>query len=179
MNKFNLCALASVLLWLIVVVCLTAKAEDEQMQVEPAPSVASVMEDIEIRAALIEADLDKPAAEPVVYSEWFRQNAQRLDDCEITHYCCEKRKHICGTGDGITSTGVPVTANWTCAVDQDVIPYGADVMVDHGDRVSFWSAQDCGGSVKGNHIDLAVETHSEALEAGTFTAAVYWMVRDE
>ena len=82
---------------------------------------------------------------------------------------------LCGTGDGITATGVPVTPDWTCAVDPSVIPFGADVMVDYGDSVAFYKAQDGGGAIKSNHIDLAVDTHQNALKAGKTTATVYWM----
>jgi 3D (Asp-Asp-Asp) domain-containing protein len=48
-------------------------------------------------------------------------------------------------------------------------------MVDYGDRVEFWKAQDCGIGVNGNHIDLAVETHAEAMEKGVEMATVYFM----
>ena len=118
---------------------------------------------------------DQPAQEPKTYANLFRENANVIENCKITHYCVEQHEHICGTGDGITSTGVPVTAGWTCAVDSSVIPYGAEVMIDYGDRVEFRKAQDCGGAIKGNHIDLAVENHAEALEMGITSARVYWL----
>lgn len=120
-------------------------------------------------------DVNKEAEEPVTYEDWFRENANVIPACKLTHYCTEQYEHICGTGDGITSTGVPVTAGWTCAVDPSVIPYGAEVMVDYGGTVEFWKAQDCGAAIKGNHIDLAVETHNEAKELGVKYATIYWM----
>lgn len=35
-------------------------------------------------------------------------------------------------------------------------------------------AEDVGSAVQGGHIDLAVETHAEALECGVDIATVYW-----
>lgn len=102
--------------------------------------------------------------------------AQRIDDVKVTFYCTEKRKHICGTGDGITASGTEVTAYHTIAVDPKVIPLGSTVLVDFGDGViHYFVAEDTGGSVKGNHIDIAFEGHQEALELGIKTATVWWI----
>lgn len=116
-----------------------------------------------------------PATGYANYDDWFIANAKVLENCEITYYCTEKRNHICGTGDGITATGTPVHPYISCAVDPSVIPYGSDVMVDYGDHVEFWVADDCGGAIKGNHIDLALPTHNEALEKGVLYATVYFV----
>lgn len=98
-----------------------------------------------------------------------------IDDCVVTYYCCEKRAHICGTGDGITATGAEATPGMTCAVDPAVIPFGSIVCVDYGDGVLHeYVAQDSGAWVNEDHVDLCVETHSEALELGRRTATVYW-----
>lgn len=175
MDKYKLCLWLSVLAWVAMVIWATATTA---ASVEPDAvsdyEIQSV-EDMILDAIIANADLDKPAAEPVTYEDWFRENAERIENCEITHYCCEKREHICGTGDGITATGVPVTPDWTCAVDPSVIPYGSDVMVDYGETVAFYKAQDCGPAIKGNHIDLAVESHTEATESGILTATVYFL----
>lgn len=177
MNRYKLALLLVILAWFVMlmyVLSVPVKSEDAA-DFEPVS-----LEDLALNAALAAADLDKPATEPVTYEGWFKVNASVIPSCEITHYCCEPYEHICGTGDGITSTGVPVTAGWTCAVDPSVIPYGAEIMVDYGDRVEFWKAQDCGGAIRGNHIDLAVETHEEAQQLGVKTATVYWLeVPDE
>ena len=102
--------------------------------------------------------------------------AHVIDECTITYYCSERYAHICGTGDGIAADGTPVLAWATCAVDPDVIPLGSTVLVDLGDGYGLRTlvANDVGGSVKGNHIDLCVATHEEALQLGRQTATVYW-----
>ena len=97
-----------------------------------------------------------------------------LGDYNITHYCVEKRAHICGTGAGITATGTQVTAGRTIAVDPRVIPYGTTVYIE---GYGFRTAEDCGGSVKNKHIDVAVETHSKAISMGTTTGGVWVLVK--
>ena len=55
------------------------------------------------------------------------------------------------TGDTITSTGT--TPKWgTIAVDPTVIPYGTKVYIPQFDKVFI--AEDCGGAIKGNKIDI-------------------------
>lgn len=96
-----------------------------------------------------------------------------IGEFKLTHYCCEKRKHICGTGDGITATGTQVTAGRSIAVDPNVIPYGTQVYIEgYGFRI----AEDCGGAVKKQHIDIAVETHKEALQMGVTNGGVWILV---
>ena len=154
-------------IWLLLVPVKSANGPVEQIYMS--------LDDVRLDSVIAVSDLDRPAQEPVTYEDWFRENASVISDCKITHYCCETYEHICGTGDGMTSTGVPVTAYWTCAVDSSVIPYGSEVMVDYGDSVEFYKAQDKGAWIRGNHIDLAVETHAEAEQLGILTATVYFL----
>ena len=91
---------------------------------------------------------------------------QYIGECTITHYCCEKYEHICGTGDGLTASGVPVAPGMV-AVDTDVIPMGSTVIIDG----TSYLATDRG--VTGNHIDIAVATHEEADALGVYAAEVW------
>lgn len=161
----TLVAWALMVAWLLVVPVRSTNTEVD----------VPTHEEIELDAALSDSDVNAEAQEPVTFEDCFRANAEVIDGCTITHYCVEKYEHICGEGHGMTYTGVPVTAGWTCAVDASVIPYGSEVMVDYGDHVEFYKAQDKGGAIKGNHIDLAVETHDLAEQLGTLTATVYFM----
>ena len=69
-----------------------------------------------------------------------------------------------------TATGERSQHLMTCAVDPTVIPYGSNVII-HGKngKVLRLKAIDCGGAVKGNHIDVfwdgaTVEGGAEWLE---------------
>lgn len=92
---------------------------------------------------------------------------------KITYYCCEPYEHICGDGDGLTATGIPV-APGIVAVDPEVIPYGTTVVIDGEEYL----AADCGGGIKGDRIDIAVPTHQEALELGVQYKEV-WMIDEQ
>ena len=95
---------------------------------------------------------------------------QYIGECTVTYYCCEPYAHICGDGDGLTATGIPVTPG-VVAVDPEVIPLGSTVIIDG----QAYLAADTGGTVRGNHVDIAVATHQEAEGLGTTTADV-WVV---
>ncbi len=87
---------------------------------------------------------------------------------KISHYCCEPYKHICGDGKGLTRTGIPVHPG-LISVDPNVIPLGSTIVIDGVE----YQAEDTGGMIKGNKIDMAVDTHQEALEMGVYWADVY------
>lgn len=78
----------------------------------------------------------------------------------VTAYCgCVK---CCGKTDGITATGTRATEGRTIAVDPNVIPYGTTVYING----QAYVAEDCGGAIKGNHIDMYFNSHEAALEWG-------------
>ena len=91
----------------------------------------------------------------------------KLGNFTITYYCaCEI---CCDKADGITATGTRVVEGQTIAVDPNVIPYGTKVII--GGHV--FTAEDCGGAIKQNHIDIYVNNHATALALGVANADVY------
>ena len=47
--------------------------------------------------------------------------------------------------------------------------------MDYGDgELHYYRADDTGSGVGGNHIDLCVGSHQEALDLGVRVADVYW-----
>ena len=75
-------------------------------------------------------------------------------------YCpCVK---CCGKSNGITATGVRAKEGRTVAVDTSVIPLGSTVIIDGKEYV----AEDVGGGIKGNKVDVFHDTHNEALRFG-------------
>lgn len=90
-----------------------------------------------------------------------------LGTFKTTAYCPCKG---CSEGWGRhTSTGAIATAGRTIAVDPKVIPYGSRVMING----VVYTAEDKGGGVKGNHIDIFYDTHAETRVHGTQMAEVY------
>ena len=100
--------------------------------------------------------------------------SHKLENVTITFYCCEERPHICGTGTGITASGRRVTPYVSCAVDESVIPLGSTIMIEYNGEMVYLRADDTGPTVKGDHIDIAVKEHSEALSLGVQTAYIWW-----
>lgn len=97
-----------------------------------------------------------------------------MGDFKITYYCTEAWDHICGNGDGLTATGTQITPGRTVAVDPTVIPYGTQLYIE---GIGWRTAEDCGGGVKGAHIDVAVETHDQAMSLGVNYEDVWILVK--
>lgn len=68
-----------------------------------------------------------------------------------------------------TASGTIPKAGRTIGVDPDIIPYGTVVIINDHEYV----AEDCGGGVNGNSIDIFFDDHNEALEFGRQTAEVF------
>lgn len=91
-----------------------------------------------------------------------------IEDCELTAYCpCAV---CCGKEDGITATGTAAQEGMTIAVDPDVIPLGSWVEIDG----HTYHAEDVGGAVNGNHIDIYFNSHDAAWDFGRRYANVRW-----
>lgn len=114
------------------------------------------------------------AAENELIEAALLARSHKLEGATITFYCCEERPHICGTGTGITASGRRVTPYVSCAVDTDIIPLGSTIMIEYNGEMAYLRADDTGTAVKGNHIDIAVKEHQEALSLGTKTADIWW-----
>lgn len=73
-------------------------------------------------------------------------------------------------GDGITSTGT--TPKWgTIAVDPKIIPYGSKVYIPKFNMT--FTAEDCGGAIKGNMIDIFMNSNKEAYKWGRHNIEIY------
>lgn len=103
--------------------------------------------------------------EPVYASE----HGEKLGKFVITAYCtC---RICCGvySGKNRTASGTVPTSNRTIAVDTSVIPFGTKVVING----QVYVAEDRGGAIKGNRIDMFFMTHKEALRWGRRTMDVY------
>lgn len=139
------------LLLILISSLMVFSCTPEEIQDEPTPEV----EVIEAGAEVI------GVGEPT--GEWVS-----LGTYTLTAYCpCTK---CCGQfANGITSTGVTARELHTIAVDPKVIPYGTEVLIDG----IIYTAEDCGGAIKNNRIDVYFDSHQEALNFGRQRADVY------
>ena len=92
--------------------------------------------------------------------------SQNVVNAEQHHYVL----HVVATaywthvgGHGIAYDGNPAVAYRTLAVDPNVIPLGSKV---HVPGIGWMLAHDTGSSIKGNRIDIAMESNQAAIKWG-------------
>lgn len=71
----------------------------------------------------------------------------------------------------ITATGTKPIFGRTIAVDPTIIPYGTRVYIPEFDKT--FVAEDCGGGIKGNKIDIYMNTEKECLNWGVQNITIY------
>lgn len=79
------------------------------------------------------------------------------------------------TGGGITATGTNARYG-AIAVDPSVIPYGTRMYIvsDDGKYIyGYATAEDCGGAIKGNKIDLYFDSYDTCIQFGRRSCTVY------
>lgn len=92
-----------------------------------------------------------------------------------TAYCTEQYQHVCGEGRGITASGQPIQADVTVAADQTLLPYGTVLYIE---GVGIRIVQDKGAGVQGYHLDVAVDTHENALAWSGYGEHRVWIIRE-
>lgn len=100
--------------------------------------------------------INTPIKEEIkIEEEVVEQQLEYLGKFLLTAYCpCE----LCSEGYGkMTSTGAIAEQGRTIAVDPNIIPYGTNVIIDGHTYI----AEDCGGAINDNHIDIFVENHED------------------
>ena len=132
----------------------TVQPVEKQSDAKPIQTSNETITEIQEPTILSEPEPTEPQKE-VIY----------LGEYNLTAYCpCEK---CCGSWafdrpDGIVygSSGEELKSGYSIAVDPSVIPYGTEVVIN---GVTY-RADDCGGAIKGNTIDVYFDTHEEALD---------------
>lgn len=129
-----------------------------------APETAAPSECVGVGREIVEV-VNKPECEPE-YTE---------KTVIATAYCSENYPHICNDGNPAqTASGTTPTPGRTIAVDPNIIPYGTEVVInDH-----VYIAEDTGGAIKGERIDILFPTHAEALEFGIQEMTVFVKLED-
>lgn len=90
-----------------------------------------------------------------------------LGEFDTTHYT--------HTGNRC-STGIYPKAGRTVAVDPKIIPYGTFLYIE-GKGVHI--AEDTGGDIKGNRLDVFVDSHNEAVKLGRKKVRVWRLSLDK
>lgn len=86
---------------------------------------------------------------------------------KLTYYCsCSV---CCGKSSGKTASGTYPVSGQTISVDPNIISLGSHVIINGHEYI----AEDTGGVIKGNVIDVYMNSHQAALQAGVQYAEVY------
>lgn len=140
-----------------------------------------LISEVEVSNEVVTAPVDKVVAigtkvpEPVVVAKAPTIVASRGSTPSGLSYSSSMRVTATAyAGDGITATGtVPVrnASGWsTIAVDRNVIPMGTRVYVEN---YGYAIAEDVGGAIKGNIIDVFMNSESDAIAWGRRTVTIY------
>ncbi len=132
--------------------------------VSPSPSVPPSTEAPEQKPTTPPAEKPvEPEPQPPVDAS----NKEKLGSFKVTHYCpC----FFCsGSWGANTATGTVPVPGRTIAVDPSVIPLGSRVEING----HVYIAEDTGGAIRGNKIDIFVSDHTTALNSGVYYADVY------
>lgn len=90
-------------------------------------------------------------------------------ECSAYCGCVSCNGEYSDENGAMTATGVYAKPNHTIAVDPSVIPYGTKVIING----ITYTAEDCGGSIKGNKIDIFFDSHEAAMSFGLKTFEVF------
>ena len=134
----------------------------EQSTPQPAPSDSSVPENLFAGIMPVEGDgvITTASGEVLTYT-------QKLD-CVATAYSCDGKP-------GITYSGTPARVG-AIAVDPNFIPLGTKMYIVTNDGEYIYgiaTAEDIGGAVKGNIVDLYFDTFAECYQFGRRPCTVY------
>ena len=177
-KKAQLCRKILLISTAVTALFLTAKFSTKDVNkitavdtLEVATSSSSLLEPLSTSAD----DIIIPASAPIEV----KPELESLGEFVITAYCpcviccgewsAEYPSRVGTDYIQKTASGTIPTAERTISVDPSVIKFGAVVIVNGHEYV----AEDCGGAIKGNKIDIFFDNHEEALEFGRQTAEIF------
>ena len=172
-HNLILCAIIILIIILLVIGVLCCEHKDKRM-IETRKTAYEAKDDTKITIEIkTDKDGDTNQAVPPVSLGEFKLTA--YCSCKI---CCGKwanNRPLDENGNEIVygSIGERLKSGYSIAVDPSVIPYNSKVIING----KIYEAQDCGGAIKGNRIDVYHDSHSDALNFGVQYAEIF-LVRE-
>lgn len=151
-----------------------AKAEAEAAKTEAAQQAAASTTTSTQQSSSSNLVTEPVSAKTVAYSssllatDAIKNSSTALGNYKLTFYCpCELCNGVAGAK---TASGTTPTEGRTIAVDSSVIPLGSRVYIE---GYGVFIAEDTGGAIKDNKIDVFVSSHDRAYELGVQYANIY------
>ena len=165
--KLALCIINILINITIIVGCIYEKQQHKAVihSQQTAITKQQIKNNNETKKIETETDkgVDAQAAKPVSLGK-FKLTA--YCPCEI---CCGEWASNRPSGVVYGAIGEELKEDYSIAVDPKVIPYRTEVVIND----KTYKAQDCGGGIKGNEIDIYFEDHNDALNFGVQYAEVF------
>ena len=190
-NKFNITSIVILLFLFFVVGIIVGFCMKQQVQAANTTTLTETTDSVTENTSVTESTTEESTTEattiyiaPVTTRETTTEelttikyedipNLRLIGTFRYYHYCREEYPHICNEGAPyLTKMETKPKANYTVAVDPSVIPLGTSLFING----KYYLAEDTGGSIKGNRIDICVDSHEEALSKGTGYVKVYEVV---
>ena len=163
-----ICICATLILGMVLLI-INLNAEAEPRTYAAVATCYTVAEEIAPEAkkraeAEEKAEIEEPMdndTEPLKYAGNFK----------ITYYCA--CSYCCGPNAcGITASGTKATEGRTVGADTNIFPLGTHIYIEGmGELI----VEDTGSAVKGNILDVFVDSHNKALQLGVDYKDVYIM----
>lgn len=123
-------------------------------------------------------DTPEPVTEPVISDGYITlPSGEVLTYTHTAQIRATAYTHTDAGCDFITSTGTTVHRG-TVAVDPRYIPYGTRMFIVSNDGAYVYGisvAEDCGGAIKGDRMDLYFPTYHECIQFGRRTCTIYFL----
>lgn len=163
-----LCYIAFLIITLIVIGILCCEHKDKRI-INKTIETERITED----KRTIETETDKEVDTNQVIKPVSLGNFKLTAYCSCSK-CCGKwayNRPIDENGNEIIygSIGERLKEGYSIAVDPTIISYRTEVVING----HTYKAQDCGGAIKGNRIDVYFEDHQAALNFGVQYAEVF------
>lgn len=159
-----------IIVWFLFVIWIGTKIKEKD---ESKQIIVEDQEAIHIESTAFEVPC--PKVTPIDFYDSYLPITSHSAVFKVTHYCgCSK---CCGIySDGSESvaygaSGKRLEAFVSVAIDPSVIPLGT---VMHDAEGHLYRAEDTGGAIKGNRIDLFVGNHQEAINIGIREMELFW-----
>jgi len=141
------------------------QAEIDELQYQNSRQAAQLRDkdyQIEILEIILK-NQEQDASEPMA------TEPEYIGTFTVTHYCLENYPHICNDGESLyTASGQAPIPYYTIAADES-IPFGTKLVIDGKE----YEVMDRGGAITTGRLDIAVQTHDEALEKGIIETEIY------